>query len=76
MDLGEKPHYLPAIDPGHQNHYHVEDKIGVEDSMPRAKNLREAYNNFYVEPLKSDQEFAEFYVSSGHLSYDRFKGPN
>ena len=30
--------------------------------MPRAKNLREAYNNFYVEPLKSDQEFAEFYV--------------
>ena len=30
--------------------------------MPRAKNLREAYNNFYVEPLKEDQEFKEFYV--------------
>ncbi len=30
--------------------------------MPRAKNLREAYNNFYVEPLKEDQEFADFYV--------------
>jgi len=30
--------------------------------MPRAKNLKEAYNNFYVEPLKEDQEFADFYV--------------
>jgi hypothetical protein len=30
--------------------------------MPRAKNLKEAYNNFYVEPLKEDQEFKEFYV--------------
>jgi len=30
--------------------------------MPRAKDLREAYNNFYVEPLKEDQEFKEFYV--------------
>ena len=30
--------------------------------MPRAKNLKEAYNNFYVEPLKEEQEFADFYV--------------
>lgn len=30
--------------------------------MPRAENLREAYNNFYVEPLKEDQEIADFYV--------------
>lgn len=30
--------------------------------MPRAKDLREAYNNFYVEPLKEDQEIADFYV--------------
>ena len=30
--------------------------------MPRAKNLKEAYNNFYVEPLKEDQEFKDFYV--------------
>jgi hypothetical protein len=30
--------------------------------MPRAKNLKEAYNNFYVEPLKEYQEFADFYV--------------
>lgn len=30
--------------------------------MPRAKDFREAYNNFYVEPLKSNQELAEFYV--------------
>ena len=30
--------------------------------MPRAKNLKEAYNNFYVEPLKDDQERADFYV--------------
>lgn len=30
--------------------------------MPRAKNLKEAYNNFYVEPLKKDQEFVDFYV--------------
>jgi hypothetical protein len=36
--------------------------------MPRAKNLREAYNNFYVEPLKSDQEFAEFYVERPGIS--------
>jgi hypothetical protein len=36
--------------------------------MPRAKNLREAYNNFYVEPLKSDQEFAEFYVERPGVS--------
>jgi hypothetical protein len=33
-----------------------------DDVMPRAKNLKEAYNNFYVEPLKEDQEFADFYV--------------
>ncbi len=30
--------------------------------MPRAKDLREAYNNFYVEPLKEYQEIADFYV--------------
>jgi len=30
--------------------------------MPRAKDLREAYNNFYVEPLREDQEIADFYV--------------
>lgn len=37
--------------------------------MPRAKNLKEAYNNFYVEPLKEDQEFADFYVQRpGHIS--------
>jgi hypothetical protein len=30
--------------------------------MPRAKNLKEAYNNFYVEPLKKDQDIADFYV--------------
>jgi hypothetical protein len=30
--------------------------------MPRAKNLKEAYNNFSVEPLKEDQEIADFYV--------------
>jgi hypothetical protein len=34
----------------------------LDDVMPRAKNLKEAYNNFYVEPLKEDQEFADFYV--------------
>jgi tetratricopeptide (TPR) repeat protein len=28
----------------------------LDDVMPRAKNLKEAYNNFYVEPLKEDQE--------------------
>ena len=27
-----------------------------------AKDLKEAYNNFYVEPLKEDQELADFYV--------------
>lgn len=36
--------------------------------MPRARNLKEAYNNFYVEPLKSDQEFAEFYVERPGIS--------
>lgn len=30
--------------------------------MPRARNLREAYNNFFVEPLRVDQEFKDFYV--------------
>lgn len=35
--------------------------------MPRAKNLKEAYNNFYVEPLKEDQEFADFYVQRPSL---------
>ncbi|MDD1741063.1 MAG: hypothetical protein LUQ51_03685, partial [Methanothrix sp.] len=36
--------------------------------MRRATNLKEAYNNFYVEPLKSDQEFAEFYVERPGVS--------
>lgn len=35
--------------------------------MPRAKNLKEAYNNFYVEPLKEDQEIADFYVQRSGL---------
>src|SRR5574341_156302 len=30
--------------------------------MPKAKNLIEAYNNFIVEPLKTDEEFEDFYV--------------
>lgn len=30
--------------------------------MPRAEQLSEAYNNLYVEPLKDEQEFNEFYV--------------
>ena len=36
--------------------------------MPKATNLKEAYNNFYVEPLKSDQEFSEFYVERPGIS--------
>lgn len=32
------------------------------DDMPRAGNLREAYNNFVVEPLKTKEEFRDFYV--------------
>lgn len=32
------------------------------DAMPRAENLKDAYNNLYVEPLKIVQEFNEFYV--------------
>ena len=31
--------------------------------MPRAKDLNEAYNNFYVEPLKEAQEIENFYVN-------------
>jgi hypothetical protein len=30
--------------------------------MPKAKNLKEAYNNFVVEPLKTEEEFKDFYV--------------
>jgi hypothetical protein len=30
--------------------------------MPKAKNLREAYNNFRGEPLSTDVEFRDFYV--------------
>ncbi len=30
--------------------------------MPQAKTLIEAYNNFVVEPLKTDEEFRNFYV--------------
>ncbi len=32
------------------------------DPMPEAENLKEAYNNLSVEPLKEKQEFREFYV--------------
>lgn len=53
----------------HQNHYHIREMcIALEDGMPKAKNLREAYNNFYVEPLKEDQEFTEFYVERPGIS--------
>lgn len=30
--------------------------------MPKATNLVDAYNNFVVEPLKTEEEFADFYV--------------
>ena len=30
--------------------------------MPKATNLIDAYNNFVVEPLKTEEEFKEFYV--------------
>jgi len=30
--------------------------------MPKAENLKEAYNNLSVEPLKDEQEFRDFYV--------------
>ena len=30
--------------------------------MPKASNLIEAYNNFVVEPLKTEEEFRDFYV--------------
>ena len=30
--------------------------------MPKATNLIEAYNNFVVEPLKTEEEFRNFYV--------------
>lgn len=30
--------------------------------MSKARNLIEAYNNFNVEPLKTVEEFADFYV--------------
>ncbi|MGB3457930.1 MAG: P-loop NTPase fold protein [Halobacteriota archaeon] len=30
--------------------------------MPKATNLIEAYNNFVVEPLKTEEEFKDFYV--------------
>jgi hypothetical protein len=30
--------------------------------MPKARNLIESYNNFIVEPLKTDEEFEDFYV--------------
>jgi len=30
--------------------------------MPKARNLIEAYNNFVVEPLKTEEEFKDFYV--------------
>ena len=31
--------------------------------MPKATNLIEAYNNFVVEPLKTEEEFKDFYVA-------------
>ena len=31
--------------------------------MPKATNLIEAYNNFVVEPLKTEEEFNDFYVA-------------
>jgi energy-coupling factor transporter ATP-binding protein EcfA2 len=31
--------------------------------MPKATNLIEAYNNFVVEPLKTEEEFRDFYVA-------------
>ncbi len=30
--------------------------------MPKARNLREAYNNLVVEPLETEEEFRDFYV--------------
>ncbi|MFV9676263.1 MAG: hypothetical protein ACNYVW_01200 [Methanosarcinales archaeon] len=30
--------------------------------MPKARDLIEAYNNFVVEPLKTEEEFKDFYV--------------
>ena len=30
--------------------------------MPKARNLIEAYNNFVVEPLKTEEEFEDYYV--------------
>jgi hypothetical protein len=30
--------------------------------MPKAKNLKEAYNNLVVEPLETAEEFRDFYV--------------
>ena len=30
--------------------------------MPKAKNLKEAYNNLVVEPLETEEEFRDFYV--------------
>jgi energy-coupling factor transporter ATP-binding protein EcfA2 len=30
--------------------------------MPKARNLIDAYNNFVVEPLKTEKEFEDFYV--------------
>lgn len=30
--------------------------------MPKATNLIEAYNNFVVEPLRTEEEFGNFYV--------------
>ena len=30
--------------------------------MPRARNLKEAYNNFFIEPLKEEEDFRDFYV--------------
>lgn len=30
--------------------------------MPKATNLIEAYNNFVVEPLRTEEDFRDFYA--------------
>jgi len=37
----------------HQNDYHIREITRVQDDvMPRAKNLKEAYNNFYEDEVR------------------------
>lgn len=35
--------------------------------MPKASNLIEAYNNFVIEPLRTEEEFRDFYVKRPQL---------